>query len=183
MSVPIRAVDTLTVAMHPDTIDVNVTQSGWWTVFDVPSRELGNPNRTRKLFTDHDGSVWLGLDDGVMRYSNGVWEKYTSDDGLMAGAIDAIAHSPDGSLWFAGTHHGKAAVARHDSLRSLIFSDEDGLVGTNIADIVVDTAGTVWARSQTVSLTVGGLDGAESDSSRAEMACSSSMAWFGIITT
>lgn len=53
-----------------------------------------------------DGSVWAttGL-SGVARFDGSAWETWTTEDGLAADMVPAVAVGDDGAVW-AGTRKG-----------------------------------------------------------------------------
>ena len=109
-----------------DTLDLKVTTKGQWTTFAI------SPSDT--LFGSipcvaRDGSIWWGLDESAVRYDGTTWTRYTSKDGLMEGKVRSIVQREDGTLWFSGSHQGKAAVTRYDGRTWQIYSGADGLDG------------------------------------------------------
>jgi signal transduction histidine kinase len=53
-----------------------------------------------------DGSVWLASWDGLIRYRDGAWIKYTEDDGLPSSAVMEVFEDSQGVIW-AGTMSGQ----------------------------------------------------------------------------
>ena len=110
-----------------DTLDVKVTTKGQWTTFAIsPSDTLFG---SRVPCVARDGSIWWGLDESAVRYDGTTWTRYTSKDGLMEGKVRSIVQGEDGTIWFAGSHQGKAAVTRYDGRTWQIYSGADGLDG------------------------------------------------------
>ena len=69
-----------------------------------------------------------------------VWTKYTARDGLMDGIVLSIVQAEDGTLYFSGSHKGKAAVTRYDGRTWRIYTEADGLVGNHIGEAsAIDT--------------------------------------------
>ncbi len=66
--------------------------------------ENGLPtNYFNKIFVA-DGIVYAGSNsEGLLRYSSGVWEQFTSDSGLFGNQVFAINSAPDGSIYIGGT--------------------------------------------------------------------------------
>jgi len=49
-----------------------------------------------------DGSVWVGDDNGIARFTKGHWIENGAEEGLPSGAIRALCEDPRGSIWAAG---------------------------------------------------------------------------------
>src|SRR5206468_4136800 len=52
-----------------------------------------------KIIEDARGQVWAAGDFGLVRWSEGVWTRYTRTDGLRAVGIAQLAEDADGSIW------------------------------------------------------------------------------------
>lgn len=78
------------------------------------------------LYVDSQERLWVGTNDGgVMVYDNGVFEKYTVEDGLHSNTIRAIVEDASGNILIATTSglawldpSGKIHSSRHPNLRS-----------------------------------------------------------------
>jgi signal transduction histidine kinase/ligand-binding sensor domain-containing protein len=81
-----------------------------FTVFDLSVEGVGSV-RTRALHVDRTGTLWAGTDDGVLlRYRDGRFSTFTSDDGLPGRAVLRIDESDSGDIWVTWD----AAVTRFD---------------------------------------------------------------------
>jgi sugar lactone lactonase YvrE len=103
------------------------------------------------LVLDEQGGLWVGHQDGLIRYSNGEWTTLTEDDGLLSGPVAALLVDRDGVLWVGG----ESSVARYDGTLWESFTAEDGLAHPSVNVIFLYKAGTLWFGSS--SLTNGGL--------------------------
>ena len=53
-----------------------------------------------------DDTVWFATDNGgLFKYDDGIWTRYTKDDGLASNATNSITIDSDGVLWI-GTYSG-----------------------------------------------------------------------------
>lgn len=64
-----------------------------------------------------DGAVWVGTDGGLARFSAGIWDRWTTDQGLSRNSIRALAVDRTGTVWI-GTGEGlnswrDGGVTRH----------------------------------------------------------------------
>ena len=127
-------------ALAVDTLDVKAAVKGEWTTFAGE----GLPRDGYGLYTAEDGSIWWGVEDGVIRYDGSDWIKYSKGDGLFGGAVRGIIQAADGALWFAGSHRERSAVARYSGSAWRIYSEKDGLVGDWASSLAFDAAGNLW---------------------------------------
>jgi ligand-binding sensor domain-containing protein len=93
------------------------------------------------------GAIWVsawGEGGVVYRFAEGSWQRISYEDpgvGLPRDTIQCITAAPDGRVWFGSYYHG---AARFDGKDWQQFQVRDGLVYSDVNDIFVDTAGTVW---------------------------------------
>lgn len=58
------------------------------------------------LIEDKSSALWIGTEnEGLAVQRNGVFETYTTEDGLPSNSIQALAFGPEGALWI-GTNQG-----------------------------------------------------------------------------
>ncbi len=88
------------------------------------------------LAQDHSGFLWMGTQQGVLRYDGGRITRYGREQGLPTSFIDQLIVAPDGRVW-VGTNDGIArlnndrfetiripiAGARIDSLYQMVAAD------------------------------------------------------------
>ncbi len=100
------------------------------------------------LFEDTDGSFWLGVRDGIVRFRNGILERDENLSAQIKGWIHAIYRDRTGDLWF-GSEEGLYCLDRAGKLTR--YGIENGLPSPHVRVILEDKNGTVWFG------TVGGL--------------------------
>lgn len=64
--------------------------------------EMGS-NRIKCLLEDQKGNLWLGTSGGLLLYSKGNFNNYTTADGLSNDFITALYEDKSGSLWIGTT--------------------------------------------------------------------------------
>ena len=74
-------------------------------------------------------------------YAQEIWKNYSTDDGLPANEIRAIAEDTNGVKWF-GTDGG--GVAKLDGDTWTVYNEEDGLVYNKARKLAVDINGNLW---------------------------------------
>jgi ligand-binding sensor domain-containing protein/signal transduction histidine kinase len=66
------------------------------------SVEDGLPDdRTRAVFEDSRGDIWIGTADGLARYHSGRLDTWTDVDGARLGDVRSIAEDPTGTVWIS----------------------------------------------------------------------------------
>lgn len=101
--------------------------------------------RVRALHPMPDGSVLIGLRDGLLRWKGGRTSSLPIGDD-RAKSIAALAHSADGTIWVATFGDGLYRVAPDGSQRN--YTDRDGLLQNNLRHVLVDRHDRVWASSK-----------------------------------
>ncbi len=65
----------------------------------------------RSLFCSKDGTLWIGSwGEGLIRYSNGVFTTFTTDNGLPSDRIQSIINDDENRLWLS-TDNGVVGIA------------------------------------------------------------------------
>ncbi len=60
------------------------------------------PSGVQKIFRAADGTLWFGTLTGVTHYDGTTWVPLDEGDGLVPGAIGAMAQDAKGAMWFGG---------------------------------------------------------------------------------
>ena len=150
-------------ATTPTAMDVE--QNASWVTYAPQTRYI---NQSGPPLVAQDGSIWWPLREssrglgfnGALQYDGKAWLAYTSKDGLFDGPVRAIAQATDGTLWFAGSHKDKAAIANFDGQNWTIHTNP--LTGkTTGNNALVDSQGHLWVSTEHTD-----LEAAETDSSK-----------------
>jgi len=112
-------------------------------------RELPG-TRIQALIADHSGSLWIGTNSGLVRYSAGKLEKFPVTDPLATASILAILEDREGNLW-VGTESTGLQILRDQRFRTL--TGRDGLASDNTTAVVEDAAGALWVGTRGSGLT------------------------------
>jgi signal transduction histidine kinase/ligand-binding sensor domain-containing protein len=115
---------------------------GDWTDF---SKAAGLPKyRSRVMYADPAGPVWLGFEDGeVAVYAKGEFHIYSQSDGLPRGRVFAITRDRRGNVWIGG----EGGLSHFDHGRFSTLSQVNGLPGTSVSAVVEDDDGLLWIAS------------------------------------
>lgn len=98
-------------------------------------------DRVRAIAQTQDGFLWLGTDEGLVRFNGYEFTIYNKErDRLSSNSIGSLAAGTDGSLWI-GTPEG--LIQRKDN-QFRAFTTKDGLPADAVEKLFVDSRGTLW---------------------------------------
>lgn len=119
-----------------------LAQSGGRRPFAVLGPEQGLPSGAVLCLTqDRDGFLWLGTENGLLRYEGGQCRHWSLEDGLPSAYVSRLFPDPDGGVW-VGTLRGLARF-RDGRFEPAVFGTEPpGTVPTFLAQ---DRQGRLWA--------------------------------------
>lgn len=118
---------------------VNVEAAQW-----QPMPEFASVIRepVLSMVQESDGTIWFGTNgDGLWRYGQDVWTRFTVEDGLPSDRIQVVRPLADGSLW-VGTPAG-VGFLRSDG-HWVTYSEREGLPNNFVEDIWLASDGAVW---------------------------------------
>jgi signal transduction histidine kinase/ligand-binding sensor domain-containing protein len=92
----------------------------------------------RMLFRDHDGSLWIGTDHGIMHKHQGRTDVFSQPDGLSGDAIQLLFEDRESNIWVA-TLDG---LDRFRDFAITTISVKQGL--SNVSSLLAASDGSVW---------------------------------------
>lgn len=96
---------------------------------------------TRSLLEDKRGDLWIGTDRGLSHMHGGAFVQDAVTAALAQMKVWAIHEDSDGGLWFGTRNNG---LFRLRDGRIAHFTEEDGLAGNAIYEILEDGWGHLW---------------------------------------
>jgi signal transduction histidine kinase/streptogramin lyase/ActR/RegA family two-component response regulator len=103
----------------------------------------------RQTLLDSKGRLWFAGSFGLLRMEHGQFRRFTTTDGLLGNTLDALAETPDGSIWI--NYIEDVGVSRlsfdGDKPRVEHFSERNGLRSDGVAALATDARGWLWASS------------------------------------
>ena len=112
-----------------------------WSSYDSWAWNTPGHN-IKSIAVTEDGTLWAGdFTYGVLKFHNGDWIVYDTDDGVVDNSINTIAVGPDGAIW-TGSWRGGLSVFDGESWR--IYTEADGLVSNVIQDITISDKNVAW---------------------------------------
>ena len=94
------------------------------------------------LYQGHDGRVWVGTQGGLACWNEKEWQTFTTNNGLSANIIRAIADDAGGNVW-VGTEHGGLDWL-HDGKVTAFRTRPEGFPSDNISYLYLDKDGVLW---------------------------------------
>lgn len=95
------------------------------------------------IHSDGEKALWIGGEDGLMCFKDGVLTSFTTADGLAGNDVKVIIEARTGGLWI-GTYDGLTRV-KNGQLTS--WRESDGLPSRTIRALYEDADGTLWIGS------------------------------------
>lgn len=111
-------------------------------------RELPG-GRIQTLLADHEGSLWIGSNNGLARLAGGKLQVAPVTDPLATASVLALMEDREGNLW-AATETGGLHILRDPRFR--IVGGRDGLSSDATTAVVEDSAETLWVGTQGAGL-------------------------------
>ena len=96
---------------------------------------------TRCLIRDSHGGLWVGTGRGVSHFDSRSLTPFGEPEGMDAGIVSDIASTADGNVWFLIGANAK--LSRHDDSRIIKMTREDGVTGSRLSKLFVDTDGSL----------------------------------------
>ncbi len=107
----------------------------------VPSGAGAIPSEVTAIMQDRAGRLWAGTQGGLALWDDRAWKLFTTNDGLSANIVRAIADDGHGSLWI-GTELGGLNRLRDGHFSS--YQQTNGFPSDNISALYADADGVVW---------------------------------------
>jgi diguanylate cyclase (GGDEF)-like protein len=107
-------------------------------------RETGLPSTSvQALLQSSDGYLWLGTQDGLVRFDGARFELFDSRSTPAIGNnhIQSLAEAGDGALWFTTLGAG---IVRFHRGEFRAYTSADGLSSDQVRAVLEDRSGTLW---------------------------------------
>lgn len=99
-------------------------------------------SRIRSIVQTKDGYLWLGTDNGLVRFNGATFTAFTVETGsLRDNEVWAIKEDDEGGLWI-GTYGGGLALYKQGQFRT--FTTADGVPDDVITKLDKDREGNIW---------------------------------------
>lgn len=105
-----------------------------------------------------DGSIWMGLSIGALRYQQGNILRFNADNGFSNFMVRGLLEDREGNLWFTTDGDG---VYKFTNPAFTSLNVQTGLQGNTISSLALSPTGKLW-----VSYFDGGLDIVDTQTNR-----------------
>jgi streptogramin lyase len=109
-------------------------------------REQGLPqNSVRAMAQTRDGYLWVGNDDGVVRFDGARFVSFSLREGLNSGPVQTLLGDRAGVLWI-GTAAGGLSCWKGGKFTT--YTVRDGLPADSITALAEDNEGRLWVGTE-----------------------------------
>lgn len=111
--------------------------------FEIFDFTHGFPGKTiTAIYEDRHGNIWFGtMENGLVRFANGTFSRYTSEMGLSNDVVMSISEDREGNLWI-GTDGGGANQLKDGKFT--VLDKKQGLSGDVVFPILQSSTGDIY---------------------------------------
>ncbi len=110
--------------------------------FDRENTPAFSENNVFCLMVSRDNSLWIGMEGGgLLRYKNGAFHSFTSNNGLTNNFVRAVYQDTKGKIW-VGTDNGLFQIIGERVER---LDNSDSFPSIAVHAIAEDSRGRIWA--------------------------------------
>jgi signal transduction histidine kinase/streptogramin lyase len=120
-------------------------------------------SRIQALFADREGSLWIGTNSGLARWTSGKIQLLPLTDPLARASILSLMEDREGDLW-VGTETGGLHILRDQRFHAV--GAPEGLTSDAATTVVEDVAGKLWVGTSGGGLNAVRPAGVEPDTAR-----------------
>jgi len=125
---------------NPNAIEITL-RGGTETVSRLTVGKQLPGTRIQVLLADREGSLWIGTNGGLARWSAGKVQMLPVTDPLAGASVLAVMEDREGNVW-VGTETDGLHILRDQRFHTL--GTREGLSSNATTTVVEDTAGTLW---------------------------------------
>ena len=105
-------------------------------------------NSLKKIFQDSKGYIWLGTQEGLVRFDGVQFKLYDKSKypGLKSNFIWDIAEDKEGNLWLATNGGG---ISRFNGQSFASYDTSNGLSHNVTRKLLIDSQNTIWIGTET----------------------------------
>ncbi|HZH13549.1 MAG TPA: two-component regulator propeller domain-containing protein [Archangium sp.] len=116
-----------------------------FTVFNKANTPALQSRDVQDLAVSRDGSLWIGLEKGLVRMRDGVFLSVVPPEGTVLARPQQMLATRDGSLWIATGEHGLTRLSEEGRFQT--WRKAHGLASDETLALAEDAAGRLWVAS------------------------------------
>jgi len=109
------------------------------TGLNVPSTYISD------IFCDTEGDVWVGTHEGLLHYSEGVWQSHIKDVDLPSNYVSAIGEDAFGAIW-VGFSNGDNGISKYFNEQWTTLHKANGS-NASVQCMALDAEKNLWVGS------------------------------------
>lgn len=98
-------------------------------------------NNVKAVIKDEKGNLWFATNNGLTKYTNGIFKNYTTSDGLPSNQTKSLLIDVKGNLWI-GTNGG--GLVKYDFKTFKTYTTKNGLSHNYIHSLFEDSKENIW---------------------------------------
>ncbi|MBW6481605.1 MAG: hypothetical protein K0B10_00960 [Vicingaceae bacterium] len=98
-------------------------------------------NNVKAVIKDNKGNLWFATNNGLTKYTNGIFKNYTTSDGIPSNQTKSLLIDVKGNLWI-GTNGGGLVKYNYQTFKT--FTEKNGLSHNYIHSLFEDSKGNIW---------------------------------------
>jgi len=113
----------------------------------VSGLTIDSTDHIKSLIQTKDKAIWIGTKNGLIRWHNNEYTRYTVANGLPSNEVTRVYEASNGTIWIATS--GGIAALEQNALRNVragfaSYTEREGLMYNQVRDFVEDEDHSLW---------------------------------------
>jgi len=116
-----------------------IAQSPHFELFKIMKNKIDVKVNT--IFQDKLGFIWIGTDQGIVKYNGIDFLTFTTKNNLSSDIITSIAQDSSGTIWIG---HRNGSISMYEDENFTPFVPEEGISKVEISSFLISNSNTTW---------------------------------------